>query len=392
MKKMKPLVYLDHAATTPLKQEVVNAMLPYFSECYGNPSALYGLGEKSRNVITEQRKMIAKTLGTKGQNIYFTSGGTESDNWAIKSVAEQYRNRGNHIITSKIEHHAVLRVCEYLETKGYEVTYIDVDKQGKVDLEQLQASIRPTTILISIMYANNEVGTIQPIKDIGRIAKKCGIIFHTDAVQAYGQLDIDVEKEHIDLLSVSGHKIFGPKGIGFLYVGKDVKIGSWMHGGSQERQKRAGTENVAGIVGIGRAAEIAYTDRKRKNIILMGLRDYLIQRIEQEIPYVFINGSRKQRLPNNISVCIPFVEAETVLALLDAMGICVSVGSACTSRQTEASHVLLAMGMNENLAHNVIRMTLGEENTKEEVDFVVDKLRECVERLRRMSPNYEKFC
>ncbi len=389
---MKPLVYLDHAATTPLKQEVVNAMLPYFSECYGNPSALYGLGEKSRNVITEQRKMIAKTLGTKGQNIYFTSGGTESDNWAIKSVAEQYRNRGNHIITSKIEHHAVLRVCEYLETKGYEVTYIDVDKQGKVDLEQLQASIRPTTILISIMYANNEVGTIQPIKDIGRIAKKCGIIFHTDAVQAYGQLDIDVEKEHIDLLSVSGHKIFGPKGIGFLYVGKDVKIGSWMHGGSQERQKRAGTENVAGIVGIGRAAEIAYTDRKRKNIILMGLRDYLIQRIEQEIPYVFINGSRKQRLPNNISVCIPFVEAETVLALLDAMGICVSVGSACTSRQTEASHVLLAMGMNENLAHNVIRMTLGEENTKEEVDFVVDKLRECVERLRRMSPNYEKFC
>lgn len=392
MKKMKPLVYLDHAATTPLKQEVVNAMLPYFSECYGNPSALYGLGEKSRNVITEQRKMIAKTLGTKGQNIYFTSGGTESDNWAIKSVAEQYRNRGNHIITSKIEHHAVLRVCEYLETKGYEVTYIDVDKQGKVDLEQLQASIRPTTILISIMYANNEVGTIQPIKDIGRIAKKCGIIFHTDAVQAYGQLDIDVEKEHIDLLSVSGHKIFGPKGIGFLYVGKDVKIGSWMHGGSQERQKRAGTENVAGIVGIGRAAEIAYTDRKRKNIILMGLRDYLIQRIEQEIPYVFINGSRKQRLPNNISVCIPFVEAETVLALLDAMGICVSVGSACTSRQTEASHVLLAMGMNENLAHNVIRMTLGEENTKEEVDFVVDKLRECVERLRSMSPNYEKFC
>ncbi len=389
---MKPLVYLDHAATTPLKQEVVNAMLPYFSECYGNPSALYGLGEKSRNVITEQRKMIAKTLGTKGQNIYFTSGGTESDNWAIKSVAEQYRNRGNHIITSKIEHHAVLRVCEYLETKGYEVTYIDVDKQGKVDLEQLQASIRPTTILISIMYANNEVGTIQPIKDIGRIAKKCGIIFHTDAVQAYGQLDIDVEKEHIDLLSVSGHKIFGPKGIGFLYVGKDVKIGSWMHGGSQERQKRAGTENVAGIVGIGRAAEIAYTDRKRKNIILMGLRDYLIQRIEQEIPYVFINGSRKQRLPNNISVCIPFVEAETVLALLDAMGICVSVGSACTSRQTEASHVLLAMGMNENLAHNVIRMTLGEENTKEEVDFVVDKLRECVERLRSMSPNYEKFC
>ena len=392
MKKMKPLVYLDHAATTPLKQEVVNAMLPYFSECYGNPSALYGLGEKSRNVITEQRKMIAKTLGTKGQNIYFTSGGTESDNWAIKSVAEQYRNRGNHIITSKIEHHAVLRVCEYLETKGYEVTYIDVDKQGKVDLEQLQASIRPTTILISIMYANNEVGTIQPIKDIGRIAKKCGIIFHTDAVQAYGQLDIDVEKEHIDLLSVSGHKIFGTKGIGFLYVGKDVKIGSWMHGGSQERQKRAGTENVAGIVGIGRAAEIAYTDRKRKNIILMGLRDYLIQRIEQEIPYVFINGSRKQRLPNNISVCIPFVEAETVLALLDAMGICVSVGSACTSRQTEASHVLLAMGMNENLAHNVIRMTLGEENTKEEVDFVVDKLRECVERLRSMSPNYEKFC
>ena len=389
---MKPLVYLDHAATTPLKQEVVNAMLPYFSECYGNPSALYGLGEKSRNVITEQRKMIAKTLGTKGQNIYFTSGGTESDNWAIKSVAEQYRNRGNHIITSKIEHHAVLRVCEYLETKGYEVTYIDVDKQGNVDLEQLQASIRPTTILISIMYANNEVGTIQPIKDIGRIAKKCGIIFHTDAVQAYGQLDIDVEKEHIDLLSVSGHKIFGPKGIGFLYVGKDVKIGSWMHGGSQERQKRAGTENVAGIVGIGRAAEIAYTDRKRKNIILMGLRDYLIQRIEQEIPYVFINGSRKQRLPNNISVCIPFVEAETVLALLDAMGICVSVGSACTSRQTEASHVLLAMGMNENLAHNVIRMTLGEENTKEEVDFVVDKLRECVERLRSMSPNYEKFC
>ena len=392
MKKMKPLVYLDHAATTPLKQEVVNAMLPYFSECYGNPSALYGLGEKSRNVITEQRKMIAKTLGTKGQNIYFTSGGTESDNWAIKSVAEQYRNRGNHIITSKIEHHAVLRVCEYLETKGYEVTYIDVDKQGKVDLEQLQASIRPPTLLISIMYANNEVGTIQPIKDIGRIAKKCGIIFHTDAVQAYGQLDIDVEKEHIDLLSVSGHKIFGPKGIGFLYVGKDVKIGSWMHGGSQERQKRAGTENVAGIVGIGRAAEIAYTDRKRKNIILMGLRDYLIQRIEQEIPYVFINGSRKQRLPNNISVCIPFVEAETVLDLLDAMGICVSVGSACTSRQTEASHVLLAMGMNENLAHNVIRMTLGEENTKEEVDFVVDKLRECVERLRSMSPNYEKFC
>lgn len=386
---MENVIYFDHAATTPIKKEVVNAMLPYLTEYYGNPSALYGVGVKSRNAITKQREIIAKTLGTKGQNIYFTSGGTESDNWAIKSVAEQYRKYGNHIITSKIEHHAVLHVCEYLESRGYEVTYIDVDKQGRVNVEQLEASIRPTTILISVMYANNEVGTIQPIKEIGRIARKYGIIFHTDAVQAYGQLEIDVEREHIDLLSVSGHKIYGPKGIGFLYVGERVKIGSWMHGGDQEERKRAGTENVAGIVGMGKAAEIAYTHRKEKNDRLRKLRDYFMQRIEQEIPYVFIVGSRENRLHNNMSVCIPCVEAETILILLDAMGICVSVGSACTSKQTEASHVLLAMGMDENLAHNVLRITLGDENTKEEVDFVMDKMREWVELLRSKSPYYE---
>ena len=385
------MIYLDNAATTKTAPEVVEAMLPYFTEHYGNPSSIYSLGAESKKAVTEAREKIAGCLGVEPNEIYFTAGGSESDNWAIKATAEAYKEKGKHIITSKIEHHAVLHTCQYLEKQGYEVTYIDVDEQGVLDLEMLKKSIRPDTILISVMTANNEIGTVQPLKEIGAIAKEHGILFHTDAVQAFGQIPIDVEECHIDMLSASGHKLNGPKGIGFLYIRKGVKIRSFVHGGAQERSRRAGTENVPGIVGLGVAAERAFRLMEEKSKKEIELRDYLIGRIEKEIPYCRLNGDRTKRLPNNVNFSFEFIEGESMLIMLDMKGICASSGSACTSGSLDPSHVLLAIGLPHEKAHGSLRMTLSEENTKEEMDFVVDNIKEIVKRLRYMSPLYEDF-
>ena len=388
---MGKLIYLDNAATTKTSESVLQAMLPYFTECYGNASSIYSIGTKSKEAITKSRETIAATLGAKPEEIYFTAGGSESDNWALKATAEAYESKGKHIITSKIEHHAILHTCEYLEKRGYEVTYIDVDENGTVKLDQLEKAIRPDTILISIMYANNEIGTIQPIKEIGEIAKKHGILFHTDAVQAYGQLPINVDECHIDMLSSSGHKLNGPKGIGFLYIRKGVKIRSFIHGGAQERKRRAGTLNVPGIVGIGKAAEIAKNTMAERSAKEISLRDHLIDRILAEIPYVRLNGDRHDRLPNNVNVCFRYIEGESMLILLDQLGVCASSGSACTSGSLDPSHVLLAIGLPHEIAHGSLRLTLSEKNTMEEIDFVVDELKKIIERLRSMSPLYEDF-
>lgn len=388
---MSKLIYLDNAATTKTAPEVVEAMLPYFTEHFGNPSSVYGFAAANKEVITEQREIIAKTLGAKTNEIYFTAGGSESDNWALKATAEAYGGKGKHIITSKIEHHAILHTCEYLEKHGFDVTYLDVDENGIVDLEQLKNEIREDTILISIMFANNEIGTIQPIKEIGEIAHEHGILFHTDAVQAYGQLPIDVDEMHIDMLSASGHKLNGPKGIGFLYIGKGVKIRSFVHGGGQERKRRAGTENVPGIVGFGKAAEHAATTMVERTAKERELRDYLIGRIENEIPYCRLNGDRVKRLPNNVNFSFQFVEGESLLIMLDMKGICASSGSACTSGSLDPSHVLLAIGLPHEIAHGSLRLTLSDETTKEDLDYVVDELKKIVENLRNMSPLYEDF-
>ena len=328
---MDKLIYLDNAATTKTAPEVVEAMLPYFTECFGNPSSVYQFAAANKEVITEQREIIAEALSAKANEIYFTAGGSESDNWALIAAAEAYEAKGKHIITSKIEHHAILHTCEYLEKRGFEITYLDVDENGVVDLEQLQDAIREDTILISVMYANNEIGTIQPIREIGAIAKEHGILFHTDAVQAFGQLPIDVDVCHIDMLSASGHKLNGPKGIGFLYIRKGVKIRSFIHGGAQERRRRAGTENVPGIVGLGKAVERAVSTMKERTAKECKLRDYLIERIEKEIPYCKLNGDRVNRLPNNVNFSFRFVEGESLLIMLDMKKICASSGSACTS-------------------------------------------------------------
>ncbi len=385
------MIYLDNAATTKTAPEVVEAMLPYFTEMYGNPSTIYSLGAKSKEAVTKARETIADSLGAQTAEIYFTAGGSESDNWALKATAETYATKGKHIITSKIEHHAVLHTCQYLEKHGFEVTYLDVDKDGLVDLEMLRAAIRPDTILISIMFANNEIGTIEPIAEIGAIAKEHGVLFHTDAVQAYGQLPIDVDEMHIDMLSASGHKLNGPKGIGFLYIRKGVKSRSFVHGGAQERSRRAGTENVTGIVGLGAAVERAFRIMEEKTAKEIELRDYLIRRIENEIPYCWVNGHRTRRLPNNVNVSFSFIEGEGMLIMLDMKGICASSGSACTSGSLDPSHVLLGIGLAHEEAHGSLRMTLSEENTREEMDFVVDNLKEIVARLRDMSPLYEDF-
>ena len=388
---MSQLIYLDYAATTPTKPEVVDAMLPYFTENFGNPSAVYGFASKNKGVITQVRENIGKTLGTKGENIYFTAGGSESDNWALKATAEAYKAKGNHIITTKIEHHAILHTCEYLEQQGYEISYIDVDENGIIKLDELKKAIRPTTILISVMFANNEIGTIQPIKEIGEIAKEHGILFHTDAVQAYAHVPIDVEEYHIDMLSASGLKLNGPKGIGFLYIRKGVKIRSFIHGGAQERKRRAGTENVPGIVGLGKAVELAFANFEERTKKETRLRDKLIDRILKEIPYVRLNGDRKRRLPNNVNCSFQFVEGESLLIMLDMKGICASSGSACTSGSLDPSHVLLAIGLPHEIAHGSLRMTLGDETTEEQIDYVVDQLKEIVNKLRAMSPLYEDF-
>lgn len=388
---MNEIIYLDNAATTQLDEAVFKEMQPYFVEFYGNPSSVYSIASESKKAINLARERIANTIGALDREIYFTNGGTESDNWAIKGIAECYADKGKHIITSKIEHHAVLHTCEYLEKKGYEVTYLNVDENGFIDLEELEKSIRNDTILISIMFANNEIGTIQPIKEIGEIAKKHGVIFHTDAVQAFGHVPIDVNEMNIDLLSASGHKVNGPKGVGFLYVRKSVKLKAFIHGGAQERQRRAGTENVPGIVGLGAAAKLAHEHLEERTKYLTELRDYLIEQIEKNIDHVRLNGHRTKRLPNNVNFCFRFIEGESLLISLDMEGICASSGSACTSGSLDPSHVLLAIGLPHEIAHGSLRMTLGHTTTKEQLDFVVSKLKDIVERLRNMSPLYEDF-
>lgn len=388
----KKVIYLDHAATTATRPEVLEAMLPYFTENYGNPSSVYELGSKNKQIVTESREIIGKALGTEAQNIYFTAGGSESDNWALIATAEAYKGKGNHIITSKIEHHAVLHTCEYLEKeRGFEITYVDVDEHGILKLDELKKAIRPTTILITVMFANNEIGTIQPIKEIGAIAREHGILFHTDAVQAFGQIPINVDEMKIDMLSASGHKLNGPKGIGFLYIRKGVKIRSFIHGGAQERKRRAGTENVPGIVGLGKAVEIAVNTMDERIKKETELRDYLIGRVLKEIPYTRLNGDAEKRLPNNANFSFQFIEGESLLIMLDMAGICGSSGSACTSGSLDPSHVLLAIGLPHEIAHGSLRLTLGEDNTKEEMDYVVDSVKGIVERLRAMSPLYEDF-
>lgn len=388
---MGKLIYLDNAATTKTSPTVVEAMLPYFSEFYGNASSIYSIGTKSKEAINKSRAAIAATLGARPEEVYFTAGGSEADNWALKATAEAYGAKGKHIITTKIEHHAILHTCEYLEKNGYDITYVDVDENGTVKLDQLEKAIRPDTILISVMFANNEIGTIQPIREIGEIAKKHGVLFHTDAVQAYGQLPINVDEYHIDMLSSSGHKLNGPKGIGFLYIRKGVKIRSFVHGGAQERKRRAGTENVPGIVGYAKAVEEAFATMQERTAKEAELRDYLIDRVLQEIPYTRLNGHRTNRLPNNANFSFQFIEGESLLIMLDMEGICGSSGSACTSGSLDPSHVLLAIGLPHEIAHGSLRLTLGADTTKEDLDFVVEKISGIVERLRSMSPLYEDF-
>ena len=388
---MKKVIYLDNAATTKVNEEVLKEMLPYFTEVYSNPSAVYSFAAEGKKAVMEARNQVASVIGAKPEEIYFTGGGSESDNWALKAAAEAYAEKGRHIITTKIEHHAILHTCEYLEKKGFEITYLDVDSDGRISLEELEKAIRSDTILVSVMTANNEIGTVEPIAEIGRIAHEKGTLFHTDAVQAYGHIPINVDDMNIDMLSASGHKFNGPKGIGVMYIRKGIKIRSFIHGGAQERGRRAGTSNVPGIVGIGKAAALAdktMNERIKKEV---KLRDYLISRIENEIPYAKLNGHRTDRLPNNVNFCFRFIEGESLLILLDQQGICASSGSACTSGSLDPSHVLLAIGLPHEIAHGSLRLTLSDETTKEEIDFVVDELKKIVERLRSMSPLYEDF-
>lgn len=384
-------IYLDNAATTPVRKEVVEAMLPYFTENFGNPSSVYHIAQINKKAVDESRETIAKYLGTQTNEIFFTSGGSESDNWAIKGIADAYKNKGNHIITTKVEHHAVLHTCEFLEKNGYEVTYLDVDDQGRVDPKAVEAAIKENTILISIMYANNEIGTIMPIKEIGAIAKAHNIIFHTDAVQAVGQVKIDVKEQNIDLLSLSAHKINGPKGMGVLYIRRGLKITNLIHGGGQERGRRAGTENVAGIVGLAKAMELTYTDFDAKIEKMTKLRDKLIEGLMSKIPYCRLNGHKTMRLANNVNIGVEFVEGESLLLLLDMTGIAASSGSACTSGSLDPSHVLLALGIPHEKAHGSIRFTLGINNTEEEIDKVIEAMPPIVQRMRDMSPLWEEF-
>ena len=383
-------IYMDNSATTPLKIQVLEEMLPYYSEKYGNPSSIYSLGSASKVAVENSRSKVAKVLGAQSKEIYFTGSGSESDNWAIKGVAYNHRKKGNHIITTKIEHHAVLHTCEYLEKQGFEVTYLDVNEFGMINLEELENAITDKTILISIIYANNEIGTIQPIKEIGEIAKKHNVLFHTDAVQAIGHIKIDVKELNIDLLSLSAHKFYGPKGIGVLYIKQGVKLDSLISGGGQERNKRAGTENVPSIVGLGKAIELAYENIDEHNEKLLYLREKLITKIENTIPYVKLNGHRTERLPSNVNFCFEFIEGESLLLSLDLVGIAGSSGSACTSGTLDPSHVLLAIGLPHEIAHGSLRLSLGDFNTEEEIDYVVKELAEIVERLRQMSPLYER--
>ena len=388
---MDRLIYLDNAATTKVDHEVFEAMKPYFEEVYGNASSMYSFAGKARKAVDDAREVIADYLGAKAREIYFTAGGSESDNWALKAVAFAKKEKGKHIITSKIEHHAILHTCEYLEKNGFEVTYLDVDEHGLVSIEKLKQAIREDTILISIMFANNEIGTIEPIKEIGAVAHEHGIVFHTDAVQAYGHVPIHVDEMNIDLLSASGHKINGPKGIGILYIRDSVKIGAFVHGGAQERGRRAGTHNTPGIVGFAKATELAVQTMEKRASHERELRDYLIDRVLKEIPYSRLNGHPTTRLSNNANFCFRFIEGESLLIMLDQKGICGSSGSACTSGSLDPSHVLLAIGLPHEIAHGSLRLTLSEETTKEDIDYTVDELKQIVDRLRNMSPLYEDF-
>lgn len=388
---MDRFIYLDNAATTAMHPEVLNAMMPYLTQHYGNPSSVYQFAGESKKAVDEARRIVAEFLGAKDNEIYFTGGGSESDNWALKATADACKGKGKHIITSKIEHHAVLHTCQYLEKQGYEVSYIDVDENGMVKLDELEKAIRPDTILISVMFANNEIGTIEPIKEIGAIAKKHNILFHTDAVQAYGHIPISVDELGIDMLSASGHKIQGPKGIGIMYIRNSAKLGALIHGGAQERNRRAGTHNVPGIVGFAKATELAAQNMETRQAYETELRDHLIQRVLAEIPHARLNGHPAQRLSNNANFCFRFIEGESLLIMLDGKGICASSGSACTSGSLDPSHVLLAIGLPHEIAHGSLRLTLSDATTMEDIDYVVDCLKGIVERLRSMSPLYEDF-
>lgn len=388
----KRIIYLDNAATTPMDSEVLESMLPFMREQYGNPSAIYSMGSSAKKAVNQAKRRIAAILNAKQEEIFFTAGGTEADNWALKMVMETYRYKGRHLITTAIEHHAILHTCRYLETQGVEVTYLGVDEDGVIDLEELKQAIRPDTVLISVMFANNEVGTVEPIREIGEIAKERGILFHTDAVQAFGQVPIDTEEMHIDLLSASGHKINGPKGVGFLYIRSGLELHSMLHGGAQESGRRAGTENVPGIAGMAVAAQKAADNMKTKGAAEMKLRDYLIDKIEREIPYCRLNGHRTKRLPGNVNFSFRFIQGESLVLMLDRKGICASSGSACTSGELNPSHVLLALGRNEEEAEGALRITLSEKNSMEEMEFVVECLKEAVQKLRSISTQYTDFC
>lgn len=388
---MNKTVYMDYAATTYTKPEVLEDMIPYFTEFYGNPSSIYSISRETKKAIDKARNRIAKAINADPAEIYFTGGGSEADNWAIKGIALANKNKGNHIITTKIEHHAVLHTCEYLEKQGFEVTYLDVDEEGLIRLEELKNAIKSSTILVTIMTANNEIGTVQPIKEIGAICKERKVFFHTDAVQAIGHIDMDVKNMDIDALSLSGHKIYGPKGVGVLYLRKGIKIHNLVHGGAQERNRRAGTENVAGIVGLGKAIELAMENLTEEKERLTYLRDKLIKGL-LEIPYSKLNGSvGDKRLPGNVNISFEFIEGESVLLMLDAKGICASSGSACTSGSLDPSHVLLSIGLPHEVAHGSLRLTMGAKTTEEEVDYVIETVPAIVQRLRDMSPLYDSF-
>lgn len=388
---MKKLIYMDNAATTAVRPEVFEKMKPYFMEIYSNPSAVYSFAQQSSKAVEEAREIIAATLHALPEEIYFTGGGSESDNWAIKGIAAQQKNKGKHIITSAIEHHAVLHTCNYLEKEGYEVTYVGVDETGKIHLDELEKAIRPDTILISVMTANNEIGTIEPIAEIGALARQHGILFHTDAVQAYGHIPLNVQEMNIDLLSASGHKFHGPKGTGFLYVRKGIRMNALVHGGAQERARRAGTHNTPGIIGMAEAARLAHAEMKENIQKETTVRDYLIERILKEIPNARLNGPETDRLPNNVNICFRFIEGESLLIMLDQSGICASSGSACTSGSLDPSHVLLAIGLPHEIAHGSLRLSVSPETTMEEADYVVEQLIRIITRLRTMSPLYEDY-
>lgn len=388
---MNKVVYMDYSATTYTKPEVLQEMLPYFTEYYGNPSSVYSISRETKKAIDLSRDRVAKAINCERNEVFFTGGGSEADNWAIKGIAFANINKGNHIITTKIEHHAVLHACEYLEKHGFNVTYLDVNEEGLIDLKQLESAITDETILVSIMFANNEIGTIQPIKEIGALCREKKVLFHTDAVQAIGNIAIDVKDMNIDMLSLAAHKFYGPKGVGALYIRKGIKIDNLVHGGAQERARRAGTENVAGIVGLGKAIDLAVSNMEEHNKRLIALRDKLIEGL-LNIPYTRLNGPKgENRLPGNVNVCFRFIEGEGILLSLDDAGICASSGSACTSGALDPSHVLLAIGLNHEIAHGSLRLSIGDGTTEEEVDYVLQVVPAIIERLRGMSPLWNDF-